>query len=65
MLERLNYEIRRRDTVVFIFPNEQSALRFTRSVPVYINEEWQFGARQQVKFAERTDKVYLLNESID
>lgn len=39
-LERLNEEIRRREKVIRIFPNEASALRLIGSILIDINEEW-------------------------
>ena len=56
MLERLNSEIRRREKVVRIFPNEQSALRLIGSVLIDVHEEWQSSARQYIKFTEKTKK---------
>lgn len=40
MLERLNEEIRRRTSVVRIFPNEQSCLRLVRALAVETHENW-------------------------
>ena len=48
MLERLNREIRRREKVIQIFPNDQSAIRIIGSVLMDIEENW-------------TDKTYLKN----
>ena len=56
MLERVNSEIRRREKVVRIFPNEQSALRLIGSVLIDIHEEWQSSSRQYIKFTEATKK---------
>lgn len=42
-LERLNREIRRRTTVVSIFPNEAACLRLISAVLMEIDEEWQTG----------------------
>ncbi|MBU9710403.1 IS256 family transposase, partial [Bacillus tamaricis] len=41
MLERLNREIRRREKVIQIFPNDQSALRIIGAVLMEIEEGWQ------------------------
>jgi len=40
MLERLNREIRRREKVITIFPNDQSAIRIIGSVLMHIEEDW-------------------------
>jgi transposase-like protein len=40
MLERVNREIRRREKVIQIFPNDQSAVRLIGSVLMDIEEEW-------------------------
>jgi len=42
-LERLNREIRRRTSVVSIFPNEKSALRLISAVLLEISDEWEGG----------------------
>lgn len=56
MLERVNSEIRRRERVVRIFPNEQSALRLIGAVLIDIHEDWQSSARQYIKFTDATKK---------
>lgn len=40
MMERLNEEIRRRDRVIGIFPNEESALRLICSLCIEKSEQW-------------------------
>lgn len=40
MLERLNREVRRREKVIQIFPNDQSAIRIIGAVLMDIEEEW-------------------------
>lgn len=40
MLERVNREIRRREKVILIFPNDQSAIRTIGSVLMDIDEDW-------------------------
>ena len=40
MLERLNEEIKRRTTVVRIFPNEESCLRLIRALCIEVHETW-------------------------
>ena len=39
-LERLNQEVRRREKVVRIFPNEGSAIRLIGAILIDINEDW-------------------------
>lgn len=42
-VERLNQEIRRRERVIRIFPNEDSALRLLGAVLMEIDENWSTG----------------------
>lgn len=56
MLERLNSEIRRREKVVRIFPNTNSALRLIGAVLIDIHEEWTSSSRQYISFTEETKK---------
>lgn len=51
LIERLNREIRRRSSVVSIFPNEAACLRLISAVLMEYDEEWQTG------------RVYLTVES--
>lgn len=44
-VERLNQEIRRRERVIRIFPNEESAIRLIGAVLVEIDEAWSCGPR--------------------
>lgn len=44
-IERLNREIRRRERVVGIFPNEEAALRLIGAVLMEIDEAWAAGHR--------------------
>jgi len=44
-VERLNQEIRRRERVIRIFPNEESAFRLIGAVLVEIDEAWTIGHR--------------------
>lgn len=41
MLERVNREVRRREKVITIFPNDQSAIRTIGSVLMDIDEDWE------------------------
>ena len=43
MIERENAEIRRRERVIQIFPNKESALRLLGAVLMDHNNEWQMG----------------------
>jgi putative transposase len=45
MVERLNQEIRRRERVIRIFPNEASAIRLMGALLIELDEEWQSGRR--------------------
>jgi len=40
MQERLNEEIRRRERVIRIFPNDESALRLIGALLAEFNEQW-------------------------
>lgn len=44
-IERLNREIRQRERVVGIFPNEEAALRLIGAVLMEIDEAWAAGHR--------------------
>lgn len=54
MLERVNEEIRRREKVIRIFPNEASALRLIGTILIDINDEWSSSTRQYIQFTEQT-----------
>ena len=54
MLERVNEEIRRREKVIRVFPNEASALRLIGTVLIDLNEEWMRSSRQYISFSEQT-----------
>lgn len=45
LLERVNQEVRRRTSVVHIFPNEASCLRLISAVLMEIDENWQVGRK--------------------
>ena len=45
MVERLNQEIRRRERVIRIFPNEASVIRLIGALLVELDEKWQAGRR--------------------
>ncbi len=44
-LERLNEEIRRRERVIRIFPNRDSAIRLIGAMLMEIDEKWSSGKR--------------------
>jgi len=48
-LERLNQEVRRREKVIRIFPNENSALRLIGSILIDINEDWSTSSRLYIR----------------
>ena len=54
MLERLNQEIRRREKVVRIFPNDASAIRLIGSILLDIHDQWISSNRQYIRFTEKT-----------
>lgn len=54
MLERVNEEIRRREKVVRIFPNQEAALRLIGSVLIDINDEWNSSSRIYINYSEET-----------
>lgn len=57
LLERLNQEIRRRERVIRIFPNVQSAERLIGSMLIDIDEEWQTCNKRYIEYThlERTE----------
>lgn len=48
-IERLNEEIRRREKVIRIFPNEQSAIRLIGAILIDKDEEWIATSRKYIK----------------
>ena len=44
-VERLNQEVRRRERVIRIFPNEESAIRLMGALLIELDEKWQTGRR--------------------
>ena len=54
MLERLNQEIRRREKVVRIFPNDDSAMRLIGSILLDIHDQWISSNRQYIRFCQKT-----------
>ena len=59
MIERLNEELRRRERVIRIFPNEHSALRLAGAVLMEIHEDWITGVR-----CPRMEKYHEWKEAI-
>ena len=50
LLERLNQEIRRRERVIRIFPNIQSAERLIGTMLIDIDEEWQTCTKRYIEY---------------
>lgn len=48
-LERLNEEVRRRERVIRIFPNEDSAIRLIGAILIDINEDWMSTSKLYIK----------------
>ena len=48
-LKRLNQEVRRREKVIRIFPNLDSAIRLIGSILIDINEDWITSSRLYIK----------------
>ena len=69
-LERLNQEIKRRTSVVRIFPNRESCLRLVSALAVEMSEEWVTGRRyldmeelrEHRRFEERETNGVMLME---
>lgn len=51
-VERLNEEFRRRERVIRIFPNRESALRLMGALAMELNETWQSELRVFLNLAE-------------
>jgi len=60
MIERLNEELRRRENVIRIFPNDKSALRLAGAVLMEIHEDWVTGNR-----CPKMDKYHEWKEAIE
>lgn len=54
MLERVNEEIRCREKVVRMFPNQEAALRLIGAVLIGINDEWNSSSRIYMNYSEET-----------
>ena len=50
LLERLNQEVRRREKVIRIFPNEASANRLIGAILTDLHEEWMSSSRKYIQF---------------
>ena len=50
LLERLNQEIRRREKVIRIFPNVESANRLIGTMLIDIDEEWSTSTRKYINY---------------
>ncbi|PAF22702.1 IS256 family transposase, partial [Shouchella clausii] len=51
LLERLNEEVRRREKVIRIFPNEASANRLIGAVLMDIHENWLDSSRKYIEWS--------------
>lgn len=54
LLERLNQEIRRRERVIRIFPNQESADRLIGTMLLDLDEEWQTNTRRYIDYTDET-----------
>ncbi len=54
MLERVNEEIRRREKVIRIFPNNNSAIRLIGTLLIDIHEDWSSSQRQYIRYTPET-----------
>lgn len=54
MLERVNEEIRRREKVIRIFPNNDSAIRLIGTLLIDIHEDWSSNQRQYIRYTPET-----------
>ena len=65
MAERLNQEVRRRERVIRIFPNENSAIRLIGALLAEQHETWSTGCRyfDVAKFLEWEELAKLKNKS--
>jgi len=60
LIERMNQELKRRSTVVRIFPNEDSCLRLMSAIAMEIHEDWSTGRKY---FSD--DLLLELNETVE
>ncbi|MDT2758075.1 transposase [Enterococcus asini] len=50
VFERLNQEVRRREKIIRIFPNQASANRLIGAVLMDLHDEWLSSTRKYIKF---------------
>ena len=55
LLERLNEEIRRREKVIRIFPNEESATRLIGAILKDMDEEWVTSTRRYIEYTHTNE----------
>ncbi|MGF1932759.1 transposase, partial [Enterococcus casseliflavus] len=48
--ERLNQEVRRREKIIRIFPNQTSANRLIGAVLMDLHDEWIYSSRKYINF---------------
>ncbi|WP_205346533.1 transposase, partial [Staphylococcus aureus] len=49
-IERLNQEVRRREKIIRIFPNQTSANRLIGAVFMDLHDEWIYSSRKYINF---------------
>ncbi|WP_323147681.1 transposase [Streptococcus suis] len=50
LIERLNQEVRRREKIIRIFPNQTSANRLIGAVLMDLHDEWIYSSRKYINF---------------
>ena len=60
LLERLNQEIRRREKIIRIFPNRDSANRLIGAVLMDLHDEWLSSTKKYIKFDQYAWKTRLI-----
>ncbi|WP_205390639.1 transposase, partial [Staphylococcus aureus] len=50
LIERLNQEVRRREKIIRIFPNQTSANRLIGAVFMDLHDEWIYSSRKYINF---------------
>jgi hypothetical protein len=68
LIERLNQEVRRREKIIRIFPNQTSANRLIGAVLMDLHDEWIYSSRKYINFdkVEMVKTLYsILHRSLD
>ena len=68
LIERLNQEVRRREKIIRIFPNQTSANRLIGAVLMDLHDEWIYSSRKYINFdISRNGKTLysILHRSLD